>query len=107
MSYRPRSTPPSNPDVTIVPSDVEGFVAELKAQHGEDIWLFGGGVLFRGLLAAGLVDRVEVGVMPVLLGGGIPLLAGPGSPTRLRLHSVEEMPATGTLLVKCDIEKSA
>jgi dihydrofolate reductase len=38
-----------------------------------DIWLFGGGALFRTLLDAGLVDVVELAVMPVLLGGGIPL----------------------------------
>ena len=39
----------------------EEFVAELKAEDGKDIWLFGGGVLFRSLLEAGLVDRVEQG----------------------------------------------
>ena len=35
--------------------------------------LFGGGALFRTLLDAGLVDTVEVAVIPVLLGGGIPI----------------------------------
>src|ERR1700752_1846874 len=40
-------------------------VRELRAGSGKDIWLFGGGVLFRSLLDAGLVDEVGVAVMPV------------------------------------------
>ena len=69
-----------NPGVTIVSGDAAKIVAELRAEAGTgDIWLFGGGVLFGSLLAAGLVDRVEVTVVPVLVGGGIPLLP-PGIP---------------------------
>jgi len=94
--------PVDHPDVTVVPRDVERFVADLKAQDGKDIWLFGGGVLFRALLGAGLVDRVEVGVMPVLLGDGIPLLAGGELQTRLELHSVEQFPS-GVVLLKYDV----
>lgn len=94
----------AHPDVTIVSEDVEGFVADLKARDGKDIWLFGGGVLFRSLLEAGLVDRVEVGVIPALLGAGIPLLPGLDGVRKLRLHSVEEWPETGTVLLKYDVE---
>ena len=54
--------------------DLAAAVAELKRTSGKDIWLFGGGMTFRSLLDAGLVDRVEVSVIPVLLGGGIPLV---------------------------------
>ena len=55
------------------------------AEPGKDIWLFGGGSLFRSLLAARLVDTVEVAVIPVLLGGGIPLLPPPTQQAKLRL----------------------
>ena len=34
-------------------------VSSLKAQPGKDIWLFGGGSLFRSLLELGLVDTVS------------------------------------------------
>src|SRR5262249_3088174 len=64
------------PHVTISP-DAERVVAELRRLRGKDIALFGGGELFRSLLAAGLVDRVEVAVMSVFPGGGIPLLSPP------------------------------
>ena len=55
-------------------TDAVRVVKELRERPGKDICLFGGGELFRSLLAAGLVDRVEVGIIPVLLGDGIPLL---------------------------------
>jgi dihydrofolate reductase len=61
-------------DVTIVSSGVAQAVSALKAEPGKDIWLFGGGVLFRGMLDAGLVDEVQVAVIPVLLGSGVPLI---------------------------------
>jgi dihydrofolate reductase len=62
------------PKVTIVGENAEETVTALRAEPGKDIWLFGGGLLFRSLLDAGLVDTVEVAVIPVLLSGGIPLL---------------------------------
>src|SRR5687767_7056639 len=73
------------PGVTIVAEGVEETVAALRAEPGKDIWLFGGGSLFRSLLDAELVDTVEVAIMPVLLGGGIPLLAPPAEQRKLHL----------------------
>ena len=78
----------------IVNDDPRDVVAALKAKPGRDIWLFGGGELFRSLLTAGLVDTVEVGVMPVLLGSGIPLLP-PGATTKLKLADQTTLPASG------------
>jgi dihydrofolate reductase len=66
--------PAQHHDVTILGSNLAATVAELKRASGKEIWLFGGGITFRSLLDAGLVDRVEVSVIPVLLGGGIPLV---------------------------------
>lgn len=73
------------PGVTIVAERAEERVAALRAGTGKDIWLFGGGSLFHSLLDAGLVDTVEVGIMPVLLGGGIPLLPAPARQAKLEL----------------------
>ncbi len=98
--------PAAHPDVTIVSENVEEFVAELKAEDGKDIWLFGGGVLFRSLLEAGLVDRVELGIMPVLLGDGIQMLPGLEGLARLRLHSVEEFPSSGIVMAKYDVAEN-
>ena len=73
------------PHVTVIAREAERAVAALRAGPGKDIWLFGGGQLFRSLLAANLVDAVEVALIPVLLGGGIPLLPPPATQTKLKL----------------------
>jgi len=83
--------PEDHPKVTMVADDAAGVVAALRAEEGDgEIWLFGGGDLFRDLLAAGQVDSVEVTIAPVLLGGGLPLLL-PGGPraalTLVRTHT--------------------
>jgi len=65
------------PGVTVIGANAAETVEALRSESGDgDIWLFGGGQLFSGLLAAGQVDAVEVTVVPVLLGGGVPLVAG-------------------------------
>ncbi len=78
-------------------------MAALRAEPGKDIWLFGGGSLFRSLLDAGLVDTVEVAIMPVLLGGGIPLLPPPAKQTKLKLtgHKVYK---TGIVSLEYSVE---
>lgn len=73
------------PDVTVVAEEPEELLAALRAEPGKDIWLFGGGLLFRSFLEAGLIDTVEVAVMPVLLRQGIPLLPPPAQQTKLKL----------------------
>ena len=94
-----RSLPPAtHKGVRILNDDPTQVVAELKARKGRDIWLFGGGVLFRTLLDAGLVDTVELAVMPVLLGSGIPLLP-PGDSTRLVLADRKVLPDSGIVVL--------
>ena len=56
-SARGRCGPSDCPHATLS-DDAERVVAELRTQPGKDIALFGGGELFRSLLAAGLVDEV-------------------------------------------------
>jgi dihydrofolate reductase len=71
-------------------------VAELREAPGKDIWLFGGGELFRSMLDQQLVDAVELPVIPVLLGGGVPLLPHPAKQAKLRLVRHRVYPKTGT-----------
>ena len=84
-------------NVTIVGKNWREVVQSLREEDGKDIWLFGGGSLFRSLAEAGFVDTVEVAVIPVILGGGIPLIAEPSSQIQLTLkeHTVYEK--TGTV----------
>ena len=95
------------PGVTIVAEGVEETVAALRAEPGKDIWLFGGGSLFRSLLDAGLVDTVEVAIMPVLLGEGIPLLPAPAKQTKLKLTGQKVYSKTGIVLLEYSVERAA
>ena len=95
-----------HPGVTIVTEDAASTVAALRAEDGKDIWLMGGGVLFKSLLEAGLVDTVEVGVVPVLLGQGVPLLPGGDTATRLDLMKTETFPS-GIILLKYAVRRAA
>ena len=83
-----------HPDVAVVADDAIATVARLRAMpSGGEIWLYGGADLFSTLLAAGQVDRVEVTVIPILLGGGVPL-ASPGGPRiPLALRHLERYPS--------------
>ncbi len=94
------------PDVTIVSDRAEEIVSGLKNEPGKDIWLFGGGELFRSLAAAGCVDTVELGVMPVLLGKGIRLFPAGGDRVPLDLTSHKTYP-TGIVALEYAVRKRA
>ena len=90
-----------HPDVEIISGDLLEKVAALKAEPGKDIWLFGGGVLFRSLLDAGLVDSVEISLMPVLLGSGVPVVPE-GQHRKLRLTESKAL-ASGIIRLKYSV----
>lgn len=95
------------PNVTIIGEEPEEAVAHLRAESGQDIWLFGGGLLFRSLLAAGLVDTVEVAVIPILLGAGKPMLPPPADRARLRLTATKVYEKTGIVALEYTVEQPA
>jgi dihydrofolate reductase len=98
-TLRPADCPPG----TILSGNAEEVVGELRRKPGKDIALFGGGELFRSLLAAGLVDEVHFGVIPVLLGGGIPMLPAPADRARLTLKQHRVYEKTGTVGLEYEI----
>lgn len=84
------------PEVT-VSNNPEQTLSTIKSAPGKDLWLFGGGDLFRSLLDLQLVDSIEVAVIPVLLGGGLPLLPHPSEHGKLTLVNHRVYPKTGTV----------
>ncbi|HEX9187874.1 MAG TPA: dihydrofolate reductase family protein [Vicinamibacteria bacterium] len=92
-----------HPGVRVVSGDAGAAVRALKERPGKEIALFGGGELFRSLLEVGVVDTVEVAVVPVLLGGGVPLLPSPAPRATLKLTSHRLYAKTGTMLLEYDV----
>jgi dihydrofolate reductase len=97
--------PSDHPSLTIV-NDAASFIKEQKRMEGKDIWLFGGGRLFQSLLDAGLVDGIDVGVIPVLLGGGVPFLATPAKRAMLKLTEQRLYKASGTVSLQYEVVRS-
>ena len=92
------------PAVTVIAEGAEAVVQELRAQPGKDIWLFGGGELFRSLLAQRCVDRIEVAIIPVLLGQGIPFLPAPSQLARLQLSAHKIYPQSGIVALEYEVQ---
>lgn len=91
-------------DGVVFSRDAVSHVRDLKVADGpKPLWLWGGAELFRQLAAAGLVDGVDVAVVPILLGGGLSLLATPGPRLPLRLRSHRLYAATGTMFLEYDV----
>lgn len=93
-------------DVSIIGEDWLEAVRALRAESGKDIWLFGGGHLFGSLCSEGLVDTVEVSVIPILLGGGVPLVTGLSRQVNLILKDQKVYENTGTVLLSYEVDKA-
>lgn len=77
-----RSKPPGERDgVEFVDQSPSTLIAEIRKRPGKNIWLMGGGELAREFLKEDLVDELYIGIVPVLLGEGIPLFPS-GFPQR-------------------------
>lgn len=77
-----RSQPPGKRGgLTFVNQSPATFIRQLRKRPGKNIWLMGGGELARDFLKADLVDELYLGILPVLLGEGIPLFPS-GFPQR-------------------------
>lgn len=82
MYVMSRTKPPGERDGVIFTNESpEMLVARIRREPGKHIWLMGGGELAREFLRADLVDELYLGVVPVLIGEGIPLFPA-GFPQR-------------------------
>jgi dihydrofolate reductase len=62
----------------------------IKAANGRNVWIVGGGELAGAFADAGLLDELILGVAPVTLGGGAPLLPRRLTSSRLTLADVRQ-----------------
>ncbi len=92
-----------HPDVTLVSGNVRQRLDDLRARPGKDIWLYGGGELFRTLLELDCVDTVEPAIVPVVLGGGRPMVPAPSARRRLSLTGNRTYKRSGIVLLQYDV----
>lgn len=67
--------------------DIGAVIADLKTRTDRDIWIVGGGDLAAQALTAGVLDEIQLAVMPILLGRGTPLFAVFDGHVRMTLTS--------------------
>jgi dihydrofolate reductase len=60
-------------DVEFISGDVVSQILELKKENDKDIWLFGGAGSIDAFVKADVIDEYIVGIIPIILGEGIPL----------------------------------
>ena len=92
-----RTLKPEDCPNSFLSRDPKATIPSLKSSEGKDIWLFGGGSLFQSCLELGLVDSIELAVIPVLLGNGVPLLPDATLNNKLKLVSHRVYSKTGTV----------
>ena len=95
-----RSLPAGERDgAHVVRESPEALVARVRAERGKHIWLMGGGEIARAFLTADLVDELYLGVVPVLIGAGIPLFPA-GFPQREFMLLENETYSRGLITLK-------
>lgn len=101
-----RTLPEGERDGVTFVRDAASHVKALKETGGEKpLWLWGGGNLFRQLAEAGLVDGVDVAIIPIVLGGGIQLMPPPGPRLPLKLRTHRLYPKSGILFIEYDVKR--
>ena len=95
-----RTLRPDDCPGVILSDNPKDTINDLKSKAGKNIWLFGGGSLFRSLLELGLVDSVQLAIIPMMLGGGVPVLAHPANLAGLKLIHQQAYEKTGTVLLE-------
>ena len=83
----------SDTTFTFVTDGIESALAQAREAAGDqDVFIGGGADVINQFLAAGLVDEIELHVVPILLGGGERLFAGVGQDVKLEQLRVVEAP---------------
>ena len=78
-------------DIRVVQGDVVPVhAAMVEAADGKNVWLVGGGELVGAFADAGLLDEIWLGMQPVFLGAGAPLLPRRLTSKRIRLESARK-----------------
>jgi dihydrofolate reductase len=89
----------SDTTFTFVTDGIEAALEQAReAAGGKDVFIGGGADVINQYLAAGLVDELELHVVPRVLGGGAGLFAGVGP--ELRLEQLRAVEAPGVTHLK-------
>ncbi|GLW25509.1 dihydrofolate reductase family protein [Microbispora triticiradicis] len=75
-------------NAVVAGGDLAETIGKLKAQPGGDLITYGGSTLVTSLIAADLIDELNLFVNPAAIGAGLPVFPGGGDKKRFRVVSV-------------------
>jgi dihydrofolate reductase len=90
LTHRPL-TPPAGVEAEAF-DDLDRLIEKLRRPGRGDVWIEGGGMTIRALLDRGAVDRIDLFVIPILLGDGIRLFPPSATLHRLTLEASRAHP---------------
>lgn len=76
----------------VASGDLAEEIAALKNKPGGEIMAHGGAAFVQALSRHGLIDEYRLVILPVALGGGLPLFKDLPKPLRLQLASAQTFP---------------
>jgi dihydrofolate reductase len=91
-------------NVEFASGNISEFTRQLKEKENQDIWLVGGSQLIKVFLEEDLVQDLIIFVVPIILGGGIPLFDRTGKEIKLRTGRVERY-GNGLVRVEYEVQK--
>ncbi|TDL32039.1 dihydrofolate reductase [Jeotgalibacillus sp. S-D1] len=74
---------------TFTSESVDTLLPDLQKKHGGPVWVVGGGEIVKACVESQLIDEYYIAVIPVVLGGGIPLFPEGTRYTELKLKGTE------------------
>lgn len=80
--------------------DLKKLAEKTKSESDKDICVWGGGNLITQFIDLNLLDELSVSIIPVLLGGGVPLFRELAKPSELMLTDCERFEKSGIVILK-------
>ncbi len=91
-------------DVEFISESHLDFIRKIQKESGKNIWLIGGGSVNTMFLNEGLIDEIQLFVMPIILTEGIEIFEFLPTQTQLKLMSTKSF-STGAVEIKYQVIK--
>lgn len=85
-------------NIYFINGDIVKVIEEEREKEGKDIYLFGGGIVIDDFIKADVIDEYIIGVIPTVLGKGIPLFLG--NNPKIDLHLDEYFVEDGVMIMR-------
>lgn len=83
--------------------DLKELAKKAKTETDQDIYIWGGGDVISQFIDLDLLDELNIAMIPVLLGDGVPLFGKFGKLKKLRLTECQKFEKSGIAVLKYEL----